>query len=66
MSPERLAVIFIIVVVIVAIFVVLWGLFGAPSGRADTFSNLLASAANANDSVVWGKHDDPGRVLRAG
>jgi hypothetical protein len=31
MSPERLAVIFIIVVVIVAMFVVFWGLFIAPS-----------------------------------
>jgi hypothetical protein len=31
MSPERLAVILIGVVVIGAIFVVLWGLFAAPS-----------------------------------
>jgi hypothetical protein len=30
MSPERLAVTFIVVVVIVAIFVVLWGMFVAP------------------------------------
>jgi hypothetical protein len=43
MSPERLAVIFIIVVVMVAILVVLWGLFGAPSECADTFANRFTS-----------------------
>jgi hypothetical protein len=31
MSPERLAVTFIVVVVIVAILLVLWGIFVAPS-----------------------------------
>jgi hypothetical protein len=55
MSPERIAVIFIVIVVIVAILVVLWGLFGAPSGRADTFASLLASELNRANAQRLGR-----------